>query len=73
MLSQNSPVVLNNLISVKDAAECSGYSTQYLRRLLRVGKLAGLKLGQQWLIQIDSFEAYLINAESSKDHRFGSK
>jgi excisionase family DNA binding protein len=58
---------------VKDAAECSGYSLQYIRRLLRLGKLAGLKLGQQWLIQMGSFEAYLANAESSKDHRFGPK
>jgi excisionase family DNA binding protein len=73
MSSQVSPVVLNNLISVKAAAESSGYSLQYMRRLLRTGKLAGLKLGQIWLIQMDSFETYLANAESSKDHRFGPK
>jgi len=73
MSSQISPVVLNDLISVKDAAACSGYSLQYIRRLLRLEKLAGLKLGQVWLIQMDSFEAYLTNAESSKDHRFGPK
>ena len=73
MSSQFSPIVLNNLISVKDAAECSGYSLQYIRRLLRLDKLAGLKLGQVWLIQMDSFEAYLVNAESSMDHRFGPK
>jgi excisionase family DNA binding protein len=73
MSSQISPVVLNNLISVKHPAECSDNSLQYMRRLLRTGKLAGLKLGQQWLIQMDSFEAYLENAENSKDHRFGPK
>lgn len=67
------PVVLNNLISVKEAAECSGYSLQYMRRLLRTGKLSGLKLGQVWLIQIESFEAYLANVDNSKDHRFGPK
>jgi len=58
---------------MKDATECSGYSQQYMRRLLRSGKLAGLKLGQVWLIQMDSFEACLANAESSKDHRFEPK
>jgi len=58
---------------MKDATECSVYSQQYMRRLLRSGKLAGLKLVQVWLIQMDSFEAYLVNAESSKDHRFGPK
>ena len=73
MSSQISPVVLNNLISVKVASECSVYSLQYIRRLLRLEKLAGLKLDQQWLIRMDSFETYLANAESSKDHRFGPK
>jgi len=43
-------IVFNNCISVKGAAECTGYSEQYMRRLLRAGKLAGLKLGQIWLI-----------------------
>lgn len=38
-----------------------------------VGKLAGLKLGQVWLIQLESFEAYLANAESTKDLRFCPK
>lgn len=32
------------------ASEISGYILQYLRRLLRWGKLIGLKLGQDWLI-----------------------
>ena len=73
MDSQISPFVLNNLISVKEAAECSGYSLQYMRRLLRTGKLAGLKLGQVWLIQMESFESYLANVERSNDHRFGPK
>ncbi len=73
MSSQVSRVVLNNLISVKDAAECSGYSLKYMRRLLQTGKLAGLKLGQQWLIELESFEVYLTKAENSKDHPFGPK
>jgi excisionase family DNA binding protein len=67
------PLVVTNHISVQAAAEYSGYSLQYMRRLLRTDKLAGLKLGQQWLVQMDSFDAYLANAESSKDHRLGPK
>jgi hypothetical protein len=39
------PFVLNNHISVQVAAECSGYSLQYLQRLLRNGKLGGIKIG----------------------------
>jgi len=47
---QVSPVVVNNHISVKAAAEFSGYSLQYLPRLRRCVKLDGLKIGQVWLI-----------------------
>ena len=71
MSSHTSPIVLNNLISVREAAENSGYSTQYLCRLLRTGKLVGRKVGQVWLIQMESFESYLATTRSSKDHRFG--
>lgn len=67
------PIVFNNCISVNAAAEYSGYNQQYLRRLLRLGKLAGLKLGQLWLIELESLECYLVKAGNSKDHRFGSK
>ena len=38
-------VDVNNHISVHSAAEYSGYSLQYLRRVLRTGKLKGLKIG----------------------------
>jgi len=73
MFSFSEPFVLCNCISVKDAAEYSGYSLQYLRRLLRTGKLVGLKLGQLWLIELESFEECLVQAGRSKDHRFGPK
>jgi len=44
------PFVSNNHISVQVADEYSGYSLQYLRRLLRDGKLGGIKIGQLWLV-----------------------
>jgi len=65
------PVVVKNHISVKVAAEISGYSLQYLRRLLRSGKLAGLKIGQVWLIDKSAFEAYLERVFQATDRRFG--
>ncbi len=73
LLESSKPLILDNIISVKAAAEYSGYSSQYLRRLLRLGKLAGLKLGQVWLIDVDSFELYLSEVGKSQDHRFGPK
>jgi excisionase family DNA binding protein len=67
------PIVFNNCISVKAAAFHSGYNMQYLRRLLREGRLFGMKLGQTWLIDKGTFEAYLENAHHAKDKRFGPK
>ena len=67
------PFVFNNCISVNFAAFHSGYNMQYLRRLLRDGKLIGKKLGQTWLIDKRTFEAYLENAHQANDKRFGPK
>jgi len=67
------PIVFNNCISVKGAAFHSGYNVQYLRRLLRDGRLSGMKLGQTWLIDKRTFEAYLENANHTQDQRFGPK
>ena len=67
------PFVFNNYISVKAAAFHSGYNVQYLRRLLRNGRLSGMKLGQTWLFDKRILEAYLENANHTNDKRFGPK
>jgi excisionase family DNA binding protein len=67
-IAQPSTVVLNNLFSVKAAGDLSGYSLQYLRRLLRNGKLIGLKVGQLWLIELAAFEAYLESVSKVGPH-----
>ena len=64
-------VVHNNHISVQAASEISGYSLQYLRRLLRCRKLVGMKIGQVWLIDNTAFEAYVEKAIEATDRRFG--
>ena len=66
-------IVLTEHISVKAAAEFSGYNIQYLRRLLRNGRLAGIKIGQVWLILIDSLETYLRNGQMVRDGRHGPR
>jgi excisionase family DNA binding protein len=71
MDSCSKPLVFDNCISVKAAAEYSGYSPQYLRRLLRKGQLEGDKIGQVWLIRKASIDKYLINPKMGDDHRFG--
>ena len=67
------PQVLNNHISVQVAASYSGYSTQYLRRLLRNGKIEGTKIGQLWLVDKGNFDLYLEQAQDATDQRFGPK
>ncbi len=73
MVSKTFPFVLTNLISVKAAAMHSNYSQQYIRRMLRTGKLVGLKIGQLWLIDKTAYETYLKNAYKISDRRFGPK
>jgi excisionase family DNA binding protein len=66
-------IVLEKHISVKAAAEFSGYSSQYLRRLLRNGCLEGIKIGQVWLIKLASFESYLRRGQMLCDRRHGPR
>ncbi len=69
----SSDQVIINHISVQAATEISGYNTQYLRRLLRAGKLDGIKVGQVWLIDLASLQTYFSCALSSNDLRCGPK
>ncbi len=65
--------VIINHISVQTAIEISGYNIQYLRRLLRTGKLVGIKIGQVWLIDLASLQNYFSFALNSDDLRCGPK
>lgn len=65
--------VLNNHISIQVAAVYSGYSSQYLRRLLRTGKLEGTKIGQLWLVHKGALDLYIVQAQDSTDQRFGPR
>ena len=69
----NSSFLINNHTSVKVASTLSGYSMQYIRRLLRMKRITGLKIGQVWLVEIDSLNKYLNNAMKSVDQRFSPK
>ena len=62
--------IVNNCITVKTAETISGYSNQYLRRLLRLNKLQGVKIGQMWLIEMQSIESYLDLQNCTSDRRF---
>jgi excisionase family DNA binding protein len=71
--SNVSPLTTHNHISVSAASIYSGYSQQYLRRLLRGDRLASIKVGQLWLIDKKCFDTYLKKVRKSQDRRFGPK
>ena len=62
---------IGDYITVKAASNSSGYSDQYIRRLLRNGYLKTKRIGQIWLIEKTGFEKYLLEAKKSTDKRFG--
>ena len=66
-------ILIGKFVTIQIAAILSGYNLQYLRRLLRAGKLSGTKLGQVWLIDDDFLEAYFGSKTNSTDQRCGPK
>ena len=82
MISFNSPkisqqshtgILINRHLTVQAAAEATGYNMQYLRRLLRSGRLEGIKIGQIWLIEMQSLEGYLQQVETTSDRSCGPR
>jgi excisionase family DNA binding protein len=47
------------LLSTAEASRISGLGRQYIERLLRMGRLAGIKPGHDWLVYEDSLQAFL--------------
>ena len=48
-----------SLISLVEAAKISGFSQGYLRRLMREGKISGIKIGRDWLTTEKAVRDYL--------------
>jgi hypothetical protein len=63
--------ISGEFLTVKLAAEISGYNQQYLRRMLRNRAFKSRKIGQIWLIERKSFWDYLYDGARSVDKRFG--
>lgn len=50
---------LGEWLSVKEAADLTGYDIQHIRRLARAGKLKTIKWGNAWMIDRLSLMEYL--------------
>ena len=59
---------LDELITLREAAELSGLSVSHLRLLVRRGDIWGTKLGHNWLTTVQAIEKYL-----EQDRRPGPK
>jgi hypothetical protein len=59
---------LNDLISLREAAELSGLSAGHLRLLVSRGNLWGTKLGRNWVTTAQAIQDYL-----AQDRRPGPK
>ena len=57
-------------ISVREAAELSRYHPNYIRRLVRQGKMKARKEGPMWWIDRDSLRAYVEEMEALGPQRF---
>ena len=70
-LETSAGIVLEWHLSVEAAAKHFGYNEQYLRRLLREGRLDGVKIGQVWLIKLASLEIHMRKGYLAQDRCFG--
>lgn len=57
-------------IDIRQASEASGYNPDYLRRVMRQGKIAAQKRGTMWWIDRESLQAYVALMESLGEKRF---
>ena len=60
-------------LTIRQAAKLSGYHAEYLRIIVRAGKLVAHKFGPVWAISKKSLLSYLQIAEKSEDRRHGPK
>ena len=49
----------SKLISVTEASQLSGLMTSYVRRLIRAGRIKGVKIGRNWLTTEQAIRDYL--------------
>src|SRR3989338_63782 len=48
-----------NFIPTKEAAELSGYTSDYLARLARSGKISARRVGHTWMVDVESLTRFL--------------
>jgi len=57
-------------ITTDEAAALSGYHVNYVRRLMRNGRLKGKKAGLMWWVDRDSLQNYLASVQALGAKKF---
>jgi excisionase family DNA binding protein len=56
-------------LTVNEAAEQSGYNAEYIRELIRQGKIQAHKFSIVWMVDRESLSAYLQKVQALGDKR----
>ena len=62
-----------NWITIQDACQMTGYNAEYLRRLIRNGKVKARKVSIVWVVDQSSLREYVSQNQDTTDRRRGPK
>jgi excisionase family DNA binding protein len=60
-------------VSIKEASQMTGYNEEYLRRLIRQGKLEAVRVGPIYLIRLSDLRRYVEEMAGTADGRAGPR
>jgi len=64
--TNNQGYAMDNEIDTKQAADKYKVSENYIRRMIRVGRIKGRKLRRDWLVDVDSLAEYMTTGRKWK-------
>lgn len=73
LTSGRAPKGVENFRTVNSLSKTSGYSANHLRRLLQMGKVGGVKVGNMWLAKRSDVKAYASTANGEHSRRRSSR
>jgi len=59
---------LNEFVSTEEAAEKLKYHVEHVRRMMREGSIAGLKIGRTWLVKREALDSYMKRTAKMAKH-----
>lgn len=63
-------MTLEDYITVQEAARIAKYSVTHMRRLVVAGRITGLKVGRDWLVEREALAAYVTEVKALGNQKF---